>query len=74
MPHTPPQNPYNGPQPSVPLAPAAPVPAPSGRMDQVRAELDELSDYLRNRPGQPGRPGGAPPTGDGDPGRAGTGG
>ncbi|MBC3840232.1 hypothetical protein GXW82_08620 [Streptacidiphilus sp. 4-A2] len=31
-------------------APAAPpVPAPSGRIDQVRAELDELSAYLREQ-------------------------
>ncbi|WP_037628193.1 hypothetical protein [Streptomyces aureus] len=50
------QPPHPQPQPPVPQAylPGAPVPrppsqrvAPAGRIDQVRAELDELSDYLR---------------------------
>ncbi|WP_042405684.1 hypothetical protein [Streptacidiphilus carbonis] len=30
----------------------APVPAPGGRIDQVRAELDELSAYLRDQGGR----------------------
>ncbi|CAM5330372.1 hypothetical protein SVIOM342S_02197 [Streptomyces violaceorubidus] len=45
------------PHPVAPYAPAAPVapppqhrPAPA-RIDQVRAELDELSDYLRHHDG-----------------------
>ncbi|MFJ4340268.1 hypothetical protein [Streptomyces sp. NPDC088915] len=58
-------NPYVGPvahPPVVPApvvpAPATPVPQPSGpRIDQVRAELDELSDLLRREPreGEGGR-------------------
>ncbi|MFF4362510.1 hypothetical protein [Streptomyces sp. NPDC001604] len=44
MPHTP------APQPPVPAPPQRPAPA---RIDQVRAELDELSDYLRRHPGHP---------------------
>ncbi|MGI5443858.1 hypothetical protein ACQEV4_42900 [Streptomyces shenzhenensis] len=64
MPHTPvPHAP--GPHTPVPHAPAAhppvpqpPIPAPPGRpaparIDQVRAELDELSDYLRRHDGRP---------------------
>ncbi|MFH9608077.1 hypothetical protein [Streptomyces sp. NPDC017448] len=39
-------NPYTG-----PAAPPTPVPAPR-RLDQVRAELDELSDYLRKESGE----------------------
>ncbi|MEU6374186.1 hypothetical protein [Streptomyces sp. NPDC046909] len=59
-----PQHPL--PQPPAPHAPHAPVPhtpvppaqppqrpAPA-RIDQVRAELDELSDYLRRQDGNPG--------------------
>ncbi|MFE7172031.1 hypothetical protein [Streptomyces sp. NPDC057616] len=53
---------------TVPQTPAGPVPAPGphtpvpppppqrpapARIDQVRAELDELSDYLRKHPGNP---------------------
>ncbi|MFF0222637.1 hypothetical protein [Streptomyces sp. NPDC004629] len=38
------------PQPPIPAPPARPAPA---RIDQVRAELDELSDYLRRHDGQP---------------------
>ncbi|MFH8436637.1 hypothetical protein ACH4A3_15625 [Streptomyces sp. NPDC018007] len=44
LPHPPREqypNPYTG-----PATPPTPVPAPR-RLDQVRAELDELSDYLR---------------------------
>jgi hypothetical protein len=43
--------------PGVPVAPGTPVPPPPphrpapARIDQVRAELDELSDYLRRHPG-----------------------
>jgi hypothetical protein len=44
-----PQPPAQGPAP----APHRPEPA---RIDQVRAELDELSHYLRNQDGQDGRP------------------
>jgi hypothetical protein len=58
-----PPSPYAAP---LPQAPVAPVPAPApgavvpppppqrpgpARIDQVRAELDELSDYLRQHPG-----------------------
>ncbi|MFJ8790002.1 hypothetical protein [Streptomyces sp. NPDC102462] len=39
-----------GPRPPIPAPPARPAPA---RIDQVRAELDELSDYLRRHDGQP---------------------
>ncbi|MGW3667731.1 hypothetical protein [Streptomyces sp. NPDC005141] len=55
-----PASPYATPVPQQPAAPVrqAPVmppppqrPAPA-RIDQVRAELDELSDYLRKRDGQ----------------------
>lgn len=38
------------PQPPVPPPPQRPAPA---RIDQVRAELDELSDYLRRHDGNP---------------------
>jgi hypothetical protein len=51
---------------TIPRTPVAPVPAPGApvpppppqrpapaRIDQVRAELDELSDYLRKHPGTP---------------------
>jgi hypothetical protein len=41
----------------VPVAPPhqqpVPVPAPAPRIDQVRAELDELSDLLRKKPDSP---------------------
>jgi hypothetical protein len=59
-----PQAPSPIPQPHVqtpmpqPPAPHTPPPAPQrpapARIDQVRAELDELSDYLRRQDGQPG--------------------
>ncbi|MFH9297367.1 hypothetical protein [Streptomyces sp. NPDC017520] len=39
-------NPY-----TVPTPPPTPTPAPQ-RLDQVRAELDELSDYLRKETGE----------------------
>ncbi|MEV5184285.1 hypothetical protein AB0K88_31535 [Streptomyces werraensis] len=56
----PPHTPYPGPVPSS-TAPPVPVPPPQAqppqgpapaRIDQVRAELDELSDYLRRQDGQ----------------------
>ena len=56
MPHTPipqPQPQAPTPQPPVshgPVPPPPQRPAPA-RIDQVRAELDELSDYLRKHPG-----------------------
>ncbi|WP_030941825.1 hypothetical protein [Streptomyces sp. NRRL S-646] len=54
-----PPSPYAATQPQTPVvaAPPAPVPPPPpqrpapARIDQVRAELDELSDYLRQHPG-----------------------
>ncbi|MFF7386224.1 hypothetical protein [Streptomyces griseoluteus] len=50
-PHTPaPHTP--GPQSMPPQPPTPPRPAPA-RIDQVRAELDELSDYLRRQDGPP---------------------
>ncbi|AZP18379.1 hypothetical protein EJC51_21160 [Streptomyces aquilus] len=59
-----PQAPSPIPQPHLqnpmpqPPAPHTPPPAPQrpapARIDQVRAELDELSDYLRRQDGQPG--------------------
>ncbi|SNX61739.1 hypothetical protein SAMN06272735_3486 [Streptomyces sp. TLI_55] len=59
-----PQAPSPAPQPHLqspmpqPPAPHTPPPAPQrpapARIDQVRAELDELSDYLRRQDGQPG--------------------
>jgi len=59
-----PPSPYAATLPQTPVtpmpapAPAAPVPPPPQRpapvrIDQVRAELDELSDYLRRHPGRP---------------------
>jgi hypothetical protein len=39
------------PRPPVPAPPQRPAPV---RIDQVRAELDELSDYLRKHPGGQG--------------------
>ncbi|MEU6089214.1 hypothetical protein ABZ865_20825 [Streptomyces sp. NPDC047085] len=48
MPHTP----IPGPPPATPLTPPQ-RPAPA-RIDQVRAELDELSDYLRKHDGHEG--------------------
>ncbi|MEZ0069024.1 hypothetical protein ABIA32_005065 [Streptacidiphilus sp. MAP12-20] len=38
--------------PQAPAQPAAPMPAQSYRLGQVRAELDELSDYLRKEEGR----------------------
>ncbi|WP_030341483.1 hypothetical protein [Streptomyces sp. NRRL S-1022] len=54
--HTPvPQPPvHHTPVPPVPRAEPPQRPAPA-RIDQVRAELDELSDYLRRHDGQEGR-------------------
>jgi hypothetical protein len=50
-PHTPPSTPPTPvPQPLPPTTPPPQRPAPA-RIDQVRAELDELSDYLRNHDG-----------------------
>lgn len=50
-PQQPPAPPYQPPAP-IPQPPAPPhQPAPA-RIDQVRAELDELSDYLRNHDGR----------------------
>ncbi|MFF4491395.1 hypothetical protein ACFY0F_33920 [Streptomyces sp. NPDC001544] len=50
-PHTPPPMPHTPlPQPPIPTPPPPQRPAPA-RIDQVRAELDELSDYLRNHDG-----------------------
>jgi hypothetical protein len=51
-----PPSPYAATVPQTPVSPA-PVPPPPpqrpapARIDQVRAELDELSDYLRQHPG-----------------------
>lgn len=55
------------PQPQPPHTPVPPTPVPPpaqppqrpapARIDQVRAELDELSDYLRRQDGQQGRHG-----------------
>ncbi|MFJ5840922.1 hypothetical protein ACIQGO_29970 [Streptomyces shenzhenensis] len=54
MPHTPVPHAPAGhppvPQPPIPAPPGRPAPA---RIDQVRAELDELSDYLRRHDGRP---------------------
>ncbi|MCX4700193.1 hypothetical protein [Streptomyces sp. NBC_01373] len=47
-PHTP--QPSQPPQPPLPTTPPPHRPAPA-RIDQVRAELDELSDYLRRQDG-----------------------
>lgn len=46
---TPPPAPAQRPAPTPP--PASPSPASPQRLDQVRAELDELSDYLRKEGG-----------------------
>ncbi|MYU06282.1 hypothetical protein GTY81_20845 [Streptomyces sp. SID8366] len=56
-PHTPPPTAPHTPVPGPPpIAPPPHRPAPA-RIDQVRAELDELSDYLRKHDGQrDGRP------------------
>ncbi|MEU3828131.1 hypothetical protein AB0F36_22860 [Streptomyces sp. NPDC029080] len=52
-PHTPPPAPHGAvPQPPLPTPPPR-RPAPA-RIDQVRAELDELSDYLRRHDGHEG--------------------
>ncbi|MFD4789954.1 hypothetical protein ACFWN1_23450 [Streptomyces sp. NPDC058459] len=56
-PTTPPTTPPYPPSPQPPQGippqpPAPPRPAPA-RIDQVRAELDELSDYLRRQDGKP---------------------
>ncbi|MGW2491075.1 hypothetical protein ACWCV9_28170 [Streptomyces sp. NPDC001606] len=54
---TAPAPPVTPPVPVGPAAPVAPVPGPPqrpapARIDQVRAELDELSDYLRKHDGR----------------------
>lgn len=51
-PYAPPA-PLQHPVPGHPVAPPQHHPAPA-RIDQVRAELDELSDYLRNHDGRDG--------------------
>ncbi|MFD5574403.1 hypothetical protein [Streptomyces cadmiisoli] len=61
-PHTPPPPARSAPHTPPPASPAAtphpPIPTPPqqrpapARIDQVRAELDELSDYLRKQSGQ----------------------
>ncbi|MET9440887.1 hypothetical protein [Streptomyces sp. NPDC006610] len=66
----PPHTPIPGPPPPVPAQPHTPIPGPGtpahtpppqrpapARIDQVRAELDELSDYLRKQGGQGGHSG-----------------
>ncbi|GAA4078277.1 hypothetical protein [Streptomyces shaanxiensis] len=61
MPHTPvprtPVPPSPAPRDAAPHSPVPPPPAPQrpapARIDQVRAELDELSDYLRRHDGRP---------------------
>ncbi|WP_255950297.1 hypothetical protein [Streptomyces odontomachi] len=69
-PHTPPPV-NNGPGPvSTPYPPPV-TPAPQsghGRIDQVRAELDELSDYLRRQGDDAQHPGQAGPPAAGEPG------
>ncbi|QNE76905.1 hypothetical protein F0344_21845 [Streptomyces finlayi] len=47
QPAAPPLPPTRTPPPAAPLPTHTPPPAASQRLDQVRAELDELSDYLR---------------------------
>ncbi|MDT7839490.1 hypothetical protein [Streptomyces justiciae] len=62
VPQAPSPIPQPQPHPQTPMpqppAPRTPPPAPQrpapARIDQVRAELDELSDYLRRQDGQPG--------------------
>ncbi|MET9759741.1 hypothetical protein ABZ016_11880 [Streptomyces sp. NPDC006372] len=58
IPQAPPQPPsHQTPQHPIPPSPQRPAPA---RIDQVRAELDELSDYLRRQDGRAdGTPGDA---------------
>ncbi|MET8943075.1 hypothetical protein ABZX30_05665 [Streptomyces sp. NPDC004542] len=52
-PHTPPPMPHTPlPRPPIPTPPPPQRPAPA-RIEQVRAELDELSDYLRHHDGNP---------------------
>ncbi|MGW0533562.1 hypothetical protein [Streptomyces sp. NPDC003032] len=46
-----PQQPAPAPAPPQPTAPTAPQPTAPARIHQVRAELDELSDYLRKQQG-----------------------
>ncbi|MFE5074031.1 hypothetical protein [Streptomyces halstedii] len=46
-----PHTPVPSPAPTGPAVPAPPQPASSQRLDEVRAELDELSDYLRKEGG-----------------------
>jgi hypothetical protein len=52
-----PQPPLAQPQPPLPRPPVTAPPPPQrpapARIDQVRAELDELSDYLRHHDGRP---------------------
>lgn len=50
---TPPPVTGSTPPPSVPpIPPTTPTPQPGPRINQVRAELDELSDYLRKEEGR----------------------
>lgn len=52
-PHPYPQQPYQQPQPPAQQPHSTPQPQPHPqRIDQVRAELDELSDYLRKEEGR----------------------
>lgn len=58
-PGTVPQTPVPGPVPQTPVPGPTPVPPPPqrpapARIEEVRAELDELSDYLRRRDGHEG--------------------
>lgn len=61
-PYAPPAPVPQPPAPHTPVPPHTPVAPPQGpgpaRIDQVRAELDELSDYLRRQDGQQGPHGG----------------
>ncbi|MFI5571112.1 hypothetical protein ACIA6T_27960 [Streptomyces sp. NPDC051740] len=57
-PHTPVPHTPAPPTPVPPQSSQPPRhPAPPARIDQVRAELDELSDYLRRQDGNPGQHG-----------------
>ncbi len=51
-PHQTPQHQQTPPPPAPHQAPPVPSPSDKPRIDQVRAELDELSDYLRKEQGR----------------------
>ncbi len=51
--HTPPPAHPTGPAPTPYTTPVPVAPPQHGRIDQVRAELDELSDYLRRQSDEP---------------------